>query len=217
MLHIHYRLILAALLLPACLFAASETIRPSGTPNDISGWAVNTGDSNAIDEDTSSSDGTWVCVDSANCNVDTSNATSNQDVNGDFPFADPASSPTSTTDAQEVCVRMRKTTPSTHPSYTVDILEGNTVHVDNVINIAELSQIGAGVEVCANWTFDPGVWTDDTGAAIEVGIDCTHGGGTPSNRATCELGAIELNLTTQDSGKMFLLFTGMLRIFRGLF
>ncbi|KKK99404.1 hypothetical protein LCGC14_2633100, partial [marine sediment metagenome] len=51
----------------------------------------------------------------------------------------------------------------------------------------------------ANWTFVPGDWTDTTGAAVAFRVDCNRGGGSPTNRASGELGAIEWNVTTASS------------------
>ncbi len=197
-------LLLHAAIFSSYVWGAAETIRPSGAFNDVIGWAYAgivtplPGDSDDIDEDTSGSDGIWICVDDANGNCDNDGAStgaSNQATNADFPFANPVNPPVSTTDAQQVCVRMRKTQPTTDPTFTVDILEGNTVRVNDVISQAVTNTSG-GVEYCASWTFTPGDWTDTSGDSIEVGIDCPAPGGSPGSRAACELGSIELNLDT---------------------
>lgn len=196
-------LLLHAVIFSSYVWGAAETIRPSGAPNDLVGWAYQGNDtpitdSTDIDEDTSSTAlDDWICVDNAlgNCDSNTSGDTSNTVTNGDFPFANPTNPPVSTTNAQQVCVKIRKTDLSANPTMTVDILEGNTVRVNDVITFA-VGSIGVGAETCQFWTFTPGDWTDTSGDSIEVGIDCAVAGGPAGNRAVCELGAIELNLDT---------------------
>ena len=170
-----------AALAVALLWAAAETVRPDAV-NDVNGYTDCT--VGEIDEDPDSPDGAWCDVGGA------SNVTTDVDVE----HADPVDPPVSTSSAQEVKVWLRKTNHSTDPTCTVDILEGNTVRVNDVISQTISST--TGVLHSATWTFDPAVWTDDTGAAIEVAVDCLVGGGNPGNRASGELGAVELNLDT---------------------
>lgn len=163
---------------------SSETIRPDGT-NDIVGYTTCT--AAEIDDDPDTDDGEW--CDGVGTDVATE---------VDAEMANPTGGPDSATNAQEVRVCLRSTGQSSDPTCSVDILEGNIVRVNNVIS-KTISQTDCTTVDSATWTFDPAVWTDDTGAAIEVGVDCTPGSGNPANRASGELGAVELNLTLKSA------------------
>lgn len=178
------RLLALAACCAALLWAAAETVRPTSIASQSGYTDCTVGE---IDEDPDSSDGTWCDVGGA----------SNITTNVETEMGNPLAAPVSTANAQEVRVLWRKTAQSTNPTCSVDIVEGGTVRVDNALGDITVAST-TGIVQSATWTFDPGVWTDDTGAALAVDVTCTPGGGTPGNRASGEVGAIELNLTTTD-------------------
>ena len=179
---VHYRL--AALLLAAWpLFGAPETVRPTSIDSVVGYTDCAVG---YIDEDPDSPDSEWCNVAGAN-NVDTSVRAS---------LANPTNPPTSTTLAQEIKVWLRKTNHSTNPTCAVSIRENDVSRFS-----AGLGAISSttGVLHTRTWTFDPAEWDDDTGASIEAQVTCTVGGGNPSNKASGEVGAVEVNLDTAEA------------------
>lgn len=179
------RLLTSLLLFAVVLRADPETIRPDAV-NDVVGYTTCV--VTDIDEDPDAPDSAW-------CNVGGAN-----DINTevDVEFASPTNPPTETADAQEVKVWLRKTNHTQDPSCAVDILEGNSVIFNNLINVTVTSTTGSLHS--ATWTFSKASWADDSGASIAVGVDCTRGGGPPGNRGVGELGAVELNLDTAAAG-----------------
>ena len=93
---------------------------------------------------------------------------------------------------------LRSTGEASDPTCSISVLEGDTVRVSNIFS-GDISQTTCAAVTSADWTFDPGVWTDDTGAAVEFRVDCNAGGGSPAGRASAELGAIEWNVVTASS------------------
>lgn len=178
------RLALLAVLGAALLWAAAETIRPTSIASQSGYTNCTVGE---IDEDPDSDDTQWCDVGGA----------SNTTTNVETEMGNPATAPNGFSNQQEVRVLWRKTNHSTDPTCVVDIVEGGTVRVDNVISAAVSST--TGVVASGNWTFNAASWTDSSGASIAVDVTCTPGGGTPGNRASGEVGAIEVNLTTADA------------------
>ena len=163
----------------------TETTRPTSI-NDASGYTTCTVD--LIDDDPDAEGGDW-------CNVaDASNVTTSVDV----AMGDPTADPSSGAGDQEMRVCLRKTSQSTAPTCVVDVIEGNTVRVNDILTQV-VTQTDCTTVRSANWQFDPAVWDDDTGAAVEFDVTCTPGSGNPTARASGELGSIEWNVSTKSA------------------
>ncbi len=162
----------------------SETVRPDAV-NDVVNYTTCT--INEINDDPDSDDGEF-------CD----GLATDVDADADAEFATPSASPSSTTNAQEIRACFISTGEASDPTCTVSIMEGNTVRIANIINTA-ISQTTCAAVQSATFTFDPAVWTDDTGAALAARTECTAGGGSPAGRASGELGAIEWNVSTAST------------------
>ena len=138
-----------------------------------------TGTLAAIDEDPDSPDASWLT---------TSNNTSTV---CRVSFPTPTGAPTAGVDGQEFRVLLRKTNHSTNPTYTVDLYENGSL-VTNLVGATTLSST-TGVVVSAPW--NAASLGTANGSLVEVQVTGTPGGGSPGNRASVEVGAVEWNVT----------------------
>lgn len=166
----------------------SETIRPDGT-NDIVEYGACV--STTIDDDPDSEGGDY-------CN----GLGLDQDTEVDVEMGNPDTAPSTGTNEQEVRACFISTGEANDPTCSIDILEGNTVRVNNVFSgsISQTSGDGCLTVSAGTWTWVPGDWTDKSGDSIQVGVDCVAGGGGPTTRASGALGSVELNLTLLGVG-----------------
>ena len=125
----------------------------------------------AIDEDPDVPDASWLTRVSAN--VDT-------EVRVSFPTPTP-----DLTGTQEFRVRVRKTSEATAPTASVELW-----HAGAFVSTLASSTVSTTVGLVLAGTFDP---TGLDPASIECRVVGTVGGGSPSKRATIEVGAIEWN------------------------
>lgn len=138
-----------------------------------------TGAVTAIDEDPDSADASWLT---------TSNNTA---TTCRVSFPTPTGPPTTGVNGQEFRLLLRKTNHSTNPTYTVDLYENGSL-VTNLIGATTLSST-TGVVVSAPW--NAASLGTANGSLVEVQVTGTPGGGSPGNRASVEVGAIEWNVT----------------------
>lgn len=131
-----------------------------------------TGAVTAIDEDPDSPDASWLTRTSANTDTD---------VRVSFPTPTP-----DLTGTQEFRVRVRKTSEATAPTATVELWQAGSP----VSTLVAATTISSTAGVVLAGTFDP---TGLDPASIECRVVGTVGGGSPSKRATVEVGAIEWN------------------------
>ncbi len=131
-----------------------------------------TGAVTAIDEDPDSPDASWLTRTSPN---------SDTEVRVSFPTPTP-----DLTGTQEFRVRVRKTSEATAPTATVELWQAGSL----VSTLVAATTISSTAGVVLAGTFDP---TGLDPASIECRVVGTVGGGSPSKRATVEVGAIEWN------------------------
>lgn len=129
----------------------------------------------AIDEDPDSPDASWLTAPGAN------NATQVR-----VSFGTPTASPAG---LQEFRVQLRKTNHSTNPSAVIELWE-NGVLVQAVVSTTTISST-SGQILAGTW--DASVLGTADGSLVECRMVSTLGGGTPGNRASVEVGAIEWN------------------------
>lgn len=176
------RLLLLLLFSALILWAAAETVRPTSITAQSGYTNCTVGE---IDEDPDSPDSEWCDVGGANNVVTLVTAAQ----------ADPIDNPVATSNAQEVRVQVRKTNHSTNPTCSVDILENGSLILNDIISTAVSST--TGTVLSATWTYTG--FTNADGSGLEVRVNCAVGGGAASNRASGEVGAIELNLETAEA------------------
>jgi len=136
-----------------------------------------TGALTAIDEDPDSDGGDWLTTSN---NTATVCRTS---------FPTPTAAPTDGVDLQEFRCLVRKTDHSTDPDVRVELYENGSL-VSTPIADQALSST-TGVVLSAKWD-SVSLGTGD-GSLVEVRVVGTPGGGSPGNRASVEVGAVEWN------------------------
>ena len=159
----------------------SETIRPTAT-GDIVGYSACV--VTDIDEDPDAEEETY-------CNGLSTDVGTEVDV----AMGNPTVTLSTGTNDQEVRACFISSGESSDPTCSIDILEGNTVRVNNVFS-GDISQTTCATVSAGTWSWVPADWTDTSGDSIEVGIDCVAGGGAPAGRASGAVGSVELNITT---------------------
>ena len=183
--YLHYRLIFTFLFSVGLLFAAAETEHPTAIEAQSGYTDCTIGE---IDEDITGDTG----GDSLWCDTgDANNVTTTVRVS----FPTPSGDPVTTTDAQTVRVYARKTSQSTAPSCTFDIYENGTSRVAAALTLSGISSATYGSNT---WTYTG--FTNADGSGLEVLATCTPGGGNPNNRASGEVGAIQLELDVTVAG-----------------
>ena len=135
----------------------------------------------AIDEDPDSADASWLTAPGSN------NATA---VRVSFPT--PSGPLTTGAGVQNFRVQVRKTAHSTNPTCTIELYENGTLISTLVSGTAVSSTTGTVIQ--ATWDA-----TGRTASQIECRVSGTVGGGSPGNRASLEVGAIEWNATYSTS------------------
>jgi len=139
-----------------------------------SGW--DTIDITDIDEGTSSPDGLWGLV------AGTNNTTV---VRVSFPT--PTGNPTVGTDLQEFRAWVRKTNHSTNPTGAIELYENGSLVASLTSGIAISSTTGQ--ILTGSWNASL-LGTAD-GSLVECRLVGSPGGGSPSNRASMEVGAVQ--------------------------
>lgn len=135
----------------------------------------------AVDEDPDAPDGNWLTAPGNN------NAT-----NVRVSMPTPSGAPTIGAGLQEFRVLVRKTNHSTNPTAVVELFEtgGGTLLATVVASTTITSTVGQ----ILSGTWDASLLGTPNGSSVEVQVAGTVGGGTPGNRASVEVGAIEWNV-----------------------
>lgn len=136
-----------------------------------------------IDEDPDTPDANWLNVAGAS-NVSTSVRVS---------FPSPSDSLSNGAGLQEFRVQVRKTSQSTNPTCVVELYENGSL-VSTVVSSTTISATDPGSVLSGTWDS-----TGRTASLIECNVVGTVGGGSPGNRASVEVGAIEWNATIGSS------------------
>lgn len=168
------RLIIALLLLALPLFAATESQYPD-TIAAQAGFTSCTVDE--IDDDPDSPDANW-------CDVGSSSASNISPTEVRATFPTPTGNPTGT---QSFRVQFRKTTPSTNPNCLVELYENGSF----VAGVVASTAVSSTSSVVLSGTWSAASLGTANGSLVEAFVNCTHGGGSPGNRAVGEVGAIE--------------------------
>lgn len=131
-----------------------------------------------IDEDPDSPDANWCDVAGASNRTTSVRAT----------FTTPTGPPTDGAGLQSFRIQWRKTSQSTNPSCSVDLYESGVLITSNIVASTAVSST-TGVVVSGTW--DSTSLTVNNGSGVEILVSCAVGGGTPGNRASGEVGAVE--------------------------
>lgn len=130
-----------------------------------------------IVDDPDSPDGNWLT---------TSNNTSTV---CHVSFLTPSSSLNTGAGLQEFRCLVRKTNQSTNPTATVDLYENGTL----ITNLVSSTTISTTTGIVLSGTWNASLLGTSDGSLVECRITGTPGGGSPGNRASVEVGAIEWN------------------------
>lgn len=137
-----------------------------------------TGTVSAIQDDPDSPDGSWLTTASNTATV------------ARVSFPTPTGNPTVGAGVQEFRVLVRKTNQSTNPTCTVALYENNT----SLATIVSSTTISTTAGIVLSGTWNANLLSTADGSLVECRVVGTVGGGTPSNRASVEVGAIEWNV-----------------------
>ena len=150
---------------------ATETLLPTSldTQTGLTGALAD------VDEGVDSPDGNWLT---------TSNNTNTTCV---VSIDDPTGPPTVGAGLQNVRAYVRKTNHSTNPTVTLEVLDQGSVIATLVSGQTVSSTTGTTI----SGTWNANLLTDPTGASVTVRVTGTVGGGSPANRASVEVGAID--------------------------
>lgn len=138
-----------------------------------------TGVLSAIQDDPDSPNGSWL----------TTSSNTSTDLRVSFPT--PSGSLTTGAGLQGIRVLVRKTGQSTNPTVVVELWQSGSL----VSTLVASTTVSSTTGVVLAGSFDASSLSDPTGAGVEVRVNGTPGGGSPSNRASVEVGAIEWNTT----------------------
>ena len=143
-----------------------------------------TGTVSNIQDDPDSADAGWLTV-----------TTANQSTNVQVAMSDPTGSPTTGSGLQNIRVLWRKTSQTTNPTGVVELWRSGGGAA--IATIVSSTTVSSTTGVVVSGTFDFATFTAGGGAAggsdLEIRVVGTVGGGSPSNRASVEIGAIEWN------------------------
>lgn len=154
---------------------ANERMAPTAfaeTPTGLSGAVTD------IDDDPDSPDASWLTAPGSNTNTAVR-----------VTFDTPSGTLDNSASAQEFRVQVRKTNHSTNPTAVVELYVNGTFN-STIVSSTTISST-SGVVLAGNWT-SSGIAAAD----VECRVAGTVGGGTPGNRASVEVGAIEWNAAT---------------------
>lgn len=132
-----------------------------------------------IDDDPDSPDGNWLTAPGNN---------NNTDVRVSFPT--PSGNPTTGSGLQQFKIWVRKTNHSTDPTVAIELWENGTLLGVLTSGVGVSSTTGQLVSV--NW--DAVNLVTANGSLVECKVIGSVGSGSPSNRASLEVGAIEWNV-----------------------
>lgn len=145
-----------------------------GTPTNLSGAVTD------IDDDPDSPDGAWLTAPGSNSPTDVR-----------VSFDTPSAGLDNSASAQEFRVQVRKTNHSTNPTAVVELWVNGSMNSTVVSSTSVTSTTGQ--ILAGGWT-SSGIAASD----VECKVVGTVGGGSPGNRASVEVGAIEWNAATSS-------------------
>ncbi len=134
-----------------------------------------------IDEDPDSGDANWLTAPGSNNNTEAY-----------VSFGTPTASLETGADLQEIRAQVRKTNHSTDPDARIELWENGSL-----VSAGSDTTISSTSGTVLSYTWDA---TGRTAAQIEAKVIGTTGGGSPSNRASVEVGAIEWNAAVSGGG-----------------
>lgn len=138
-----------------------------------------TGTVAAIDEDPDSPDASWLTT------------TNNTNTVCHVTFPSPTGNPTTGAGLQEIKAWVRKTNHSTNPTAVLDLYENGNL----VATLVSSTTISSTTGQMLSGTWDAASLGTANGSLVEARVTGTVGGGSPGNRASVEIGAIEWNVT----------------------
>lgn len=138
----------------------------------------------AIQDDPDSPDGSWLTAPGSNKNTEARTS-----------FGTPTNPPTLGAGLQNFRVLVRKTNHSTNPSATVELYENGSL-VSEIVGSTTVSST-TGQILAGSW--DASSLGTSDGSLVECRVVGSVGGGSPGNRASVEVGAIEWNAETSPA------------------
>ena len=148
------------------------------SPDAILSQTLLSGGVGNIQDDPDSPDGLWLTAPGSN------NST---EVRVSFPT--PSGGPTAGAGLQEFRVLVRKTNHSTDPMATVEVYENGSLVATLVSSVTVSSTTGTVL----SGTWDSSILGTQNGSLVECRVVGGTGSGSPNNRASLEVGAIEWN------------------------
>lgn len=131
----------------------------------------------AIQDDPDSADANWLTAPGANNNTEAR-----------VSFASPTGNPTVGADLQEFRALVRKTNHSTNPTARIELWENGAL-----VRAGTSTAISSTSGVVLSFTWNASELGTADGSLVECKVVGTVGGGSPGNRASVEVGAIEWN------------------------
>lgn len=179
------------LLLSAPVFGQEDVVPNTDEASD-SETSCDTTVEPSIDDDPDSPDGT-------ECTADTCTGSSASTWDFRVGFATPSGNPTTTSEDQTFVVRVKQCSAgSGSPDVDVDLFcNGSLVEDNGVVEVSSTTYTNV------SYTFTFGGTCASDGSDVEARVTCTRGGGSPSNRRSCDVDSLEwvANVTAASSAQ----------------